>query len=215
MTGDPTLWLLARASGVVAYGLLTAVVLLGIVVKARPLGALVRPAALTDLHRFAAVLSLGALAVHGTALVLDRAVDIRLVHLLVPGIAPYRPLWAGLGVVAAELMIVVSHRSPSARGSGRKRGGRSTGPRMRSSRWRRSTVSRRERTTAGPGRSPSTAAPWERSSPRGPGGSSYAGARGRQLPDRAPPTRLGPDTVRGYIGGVDDDAHVCGSRHLV
>lgn len=107
MSQDPTLWLLARSSGIVAYALLTAVVLGGIVLKARPLGTAVRPALVTDLHRFVAMLSLGALAVHGTALVLDRAVDIRLVHLIVPGLAPYRPLWTALGVVAAELMLVV------------------------------------------------------------------------------------------------------------
>jgi methionine sulfoxide reductase heme-binding subunit len=107
MSGDPTLWLLARTSGLVAYVLLTAVVLFGIAVKARPLGRSVRPARVTDLHRFLALLSLGALVVHGSALVLDRAVDIRLLDLIVPGLVPYRPLWTGLGVVAAELMLVV------------------------------------------------------------------------------------------------------------
>jgi sulfoxide reductase heme-binding subunit YedZ len=107
MNQDPTLWLLARSSGIVAYALLTLVVLAGIVLKARPLGTAVRPALVTDLHRFVAMLSLGALALHGTALVLDRAVDIRVLHLLVPGLAPYRPLWTALGVVAAELMLVV------------------------------------------------------------------------------------------------------------
>lgn len=107
MKDEPTLWLLARSSGIVAYALLAAVVLLGIVLKARPLGTAVRPAAVTDLHRFLAMLSLGALALHGTALVLDRAVDIRLVDLLVPGTGPYRPLWTGLGVLAAEVMVVV------------------------------------------------------------------------------------------------------------
>lgn len=107
MNESPTLWLLARSSGIVAYALLAAVVLLGIVLKARPLGQSVRPARIMDLHRFVAILSLGALALHGTALVLDRAVDIRVIDLLVPGLGPYRPLWTGLGVVAAEAMVVV------------------------------------------------------------------------------------------------------------
>lgn len=107
MTGDPTLWFLARSSGIVAYVLLAAVMLMGIVLKARPLGTSVRPSGIVDLHRFVAMLSLGALAVHGTALVLDSAVEIRLIHLLVPGIAPYRPAWTGLGVVAAEMIVVV------------------------------------------------------------------------------------------------------------
>ena len=107
MKSDPTFWLLARASGLAAYALLTASVLAGLVVKARPLGRSVHPAAVLDVHRFLALLGLGALALHGTALVLDDAVDIGLGALLVPGAAPYRPLATGLGVIAAELMALV------------------------------------------------------------------------------------------------------------
>jgi hypothetical protein len=71
MKSDPTFWLLARASGLVAYALLTASVLAGIVLKARPLGRSVRPASVVDVHRFLALLGLGALALHGGTLVLD------------------------------------------------------------------------------------------------------------------------------------------------
>jgi methionine sulfoxide reductase heme-binding subunit len=107
MRGDPTFWILARASGVVAYVLLTSSVLAGLVLKARPFGNALRPAAVTDLHRFLALLGLGAVSLHGLALVLDTAVPISVADLLVPGLAPYRPLWTGLGVLAAELMLVV------------------------------------------------------------------------------------------------------------
>ena len=106
MKNDPTFWLLARASGLVAYALLTASVLAGLVLKARPLGRSVSPAAIVDIHRFLALLGLGALALHGIALVLDDAVDIGLAALLVPGAAPYRPLATALGVLAAELMVL-------------------------------------------------------------------------------------------------------------
>jgi methionine sulfoxide reductase heme-binding subunit len=107
MSHDPTFWILARAAGFTAYVLLTASVLAGLVVKARPFGRALRAATAVDLHRTIALLALGALAVHGTALVLDTTVHIGLGALLIPGIAPYRPLWTGLGVVAAELMVVV------------------------------------------------------------------------------------------------------------
>jgi sulfoxide reductase heme-binding subunit YedZ len=107
MKGDPTFWILARASGVAAYVLLTSSVLAGLVLKARPFGNALRPAAVTDLHRFLALLGLGAVALHGLALVVDTAVPISVADLLVPGLAPYRPLWTGLGVLAAELMLVV------------------------------------------------------------------------------------------------------------
>jgi methionine sulfoxide reductase heme-binding subunit len=104
---DPTFWLLARASGMTAYVLLTVSVLAGLVVKSRPFGAAVKPATAVDIHRTLAVLSLTALALHGLALVLDHTVEIGLGALLVPGLAPYRPFWTGLGVLAGELMLLV------------------------------------------------------------------------------------------------------------
>jgi predicted ferric reductase len=107
MKGDPTFWILARSSGLVAYALLTASVLAGLVLKSRPFGTSLRPAAVTDLHRFLALLGLGAVAAHGLALVLDTTVQFSLPSLLVPGLAPYRPLWTALGVLAAEAMVVV------------------------------------------------------------------------------------------------------------
>jgi methionine sulfoxide reductase heme-binding subunit len=105
--GDPTFWILARASGVLAYALLTSSTLVGLVLKARPFGAALKSAAVTDLHRFLAVLGLGAVFLHGLTLVLDAAVPTSIADLFVPGIGPYRPLATGLGVLAAELMLVV------------------------------------------------------------------------------------------------------------
>lgn len=106
MRNDPTFWLLARASGLTAYALLTASVLAGLVLKSRPLRTL-RPAAVMDTHRFLALLGLGAIGLHGGALLLDRTVHVGPLALLVPGASPYRPLPVGIGVLAAELMLVV------------------------------------------------------------------------------------------------------------
>jgi sulfoxide reductase heme-binding subunit YedZ len=107
---DPTFWVLARASGLTAYVLLTASMLAGLVVKSRPFGRALKAAAATDTHRFLTLLALGAVVLHGLALTLDSTVRIRLPALLVPGLSPYRPLAVALGVVAAELaaLIVVS-----------------------------------------------------------------------------------------------------------
>ena len=104
---DPTFWILARASGLTAYVLLTVSMLAGLVVKSRPLGAAVKAAAVTDTHRFLTLLALGAIAVHGFALMLDSTVRIRLPALLVPGFSPYRPVATALGVVAAELALLI------------------------------------------------------------------------------------------------------------
>ncbi len=107
MKHDPTFWLLARATGMTAYVLLTLSVLAGLVLKSRPFGMALKPATVTDVHRTLAVLSLGALALHGLTLVLDATIEIGLGALLVPGLAPYRPIWTGAGVLAGELMLLV------------------------------------------------------------------------------------------------------------
>ena len=107
MRNDPTFWLIARAGGLTAYLVLTCSVLAGLVLKSRPLGTRVKPAAVTDMHRFISLLSLLAIGVHGVGLVLDTTVKIDVPGLLVPGRVPYRPLWTGVGVVTAELMVAV------------------------------------------------------------------------------------------------------------
>ena len=107
MKSDPTFWLLARATGLTAYALLTTSVMAGLTVKSKPLGPRVRAASVTDLHRFLAVLALGAVTAHGLTLMLDQTVRMPLVALLVPGLSPYRPMATGLGVLAGELMLLV------------------------------------------------------------------------------------------------------------
>jgi DMSO/TMAO reductase YedYZ heme-binding membrane subunit len=106
MTHDPSFWLLARSSGLTAYLLLTASVLGGLVLKSRPFRSL-KPATVMGTHRFLALSALGALAVHGISLVLDATVRMPVLGLLVPGLSRYRPLAVGIGVLTAELMLVV------------------------------------------------------------------------------------------------------------
>jgi len=107
MTHDPTFWLLARAAGLTAYALLTASVLAGLVLKSRPFGTTLRPAAVTDLHRTLTTLGLGALALHGLALIADSTVHVDLPSLVVPGLVGYRQLPVALGVLAGDLMLLV------------------------------------------------------------------------------------------------------------
>jgi sulfoxide reductase heme-binding subunit YedZ len=104
---DPTFWIAARASGLAAYGLLTCSVVAGLVLKSRPFGTRLKPATVTDLHRFLALLGLGAIALHGITLTLDTAVPLPWTALFVPGQAAYRPVWTAAGVVSAEAMILV------------------------------------------------------------------------------------------------------------
>jgi sulfoxide reductase heme-binding subunit YedZ len=107
MHEDPTFWILARASGITAYVLLWAVVMAGLTLRSRAFRVRLRPAAVTDVHRILALLALGAIALHGCALMLDRVVHLSFAALLIPGLARYRPLPTALGVVAAELAVVL------------------------------------------------------------------------------------------------------------
>lgn len=104
---DPTFWILARATGITAYVLMSVSMLAGLLLKARVFAPRIRPVTTTEIHRMLALLSLGSIALHAATLVADSAVEISPLALLVPGIAPYRPLWTGLGVVSAELTILI------------------------------------------------------------------------------------------------------------
>jgi sulfoxide reductase heme-binding subunit YedZ len=108
MSHDPTFWILARAAGLTAYLLLTASMVAGLTVKSRVLGKAVRPSAVTDVHKTLAVGGLLALALHGAALVLDATVEVTPLALLVPGLVDYRSWWTGAGVLAGELMALVT-----------------------------------------------------------------------------------------------------------
>ena len=108
MTHDPTFWLLARASGLTAYVLLTLSVLAGLVVKSRPFGRAFKTAAVVDVHRYFALLGLAMLALHGVALVLDRTVHMSLAALFVPFLSFYRPTAVAFGVLAAELAALIT-----------------------------------------------------------------------------------------------------------
>ena len=107
MHHDPTFWLLARASGVTAYVLLTLSVLAGLVLKSRPF-ARFRAATVAEVHKTLALTGLGALALHAVALVLDTTVKVSLPALLVPGLVAYRPAAVAAGVIAAWLLVLIT-----------------------------------------------------------------------------------------------------------
>lgn len=106
MRHDPTFWLIARASGLLAYALVTATVVAGLTVKTRLLRS-VRLASVTDIHRFLSLTALLAVGGHVVALVLDETINITPLAVVVPGLVPYRTLWSAFGVAALELMALI------------------------------------------------------------------------------------------------------------
>ncbi|MEV5450342.1 2Fe-2S iron-sulfur cluster-binding protein [Streptomyces sp. NPDC052535] len=105
---DPKLWwYIARAAGLMAWWLLSATVIWGLLLSTRILGRRPVPARLLDLHRFLSGLSATFLLVHLAALLADEYIDFGLVDLLVPMVSPYRPGAVAWGVVALYVMAAI------------------------------------------------------------------------------------------------------------
>jgi sulfoxide reductase heme-binding subunit YedZ len=100
-------WYLARASGIVAWLMLTASVLWGIVLATDLFPRHRRPAWLLDLHRWLGGLTIFFLAGHLGALLADRHAHFRVVDVLVPFSSTWRPTAIAVGIVAAWLLLAV------------------------------------------------------------------------------------------------------------
>ncbi len=108
MADLPWTWLGIRATGVTAWGLLTAVVVWGILLRTQVLGRLASPMRLLDLHRWLGAVALGFLAAHLVLLLVDPAVRFTVAQILVPGMAPWQTTGVALGTVAFWLLLPVS-----------------------------------------------------------------------------------------------------------
>lgn len=105
---DTTLWIVARATGVVSLGLLTLAVVLGILTRSgRPLPALPR-FSVQLVHRNVSLLASLFVIVHVGSLLLDSYAKVRIVDLFVPFIGVNQALWQGLGTVAFDLLLAVA-----------------------------------------------------------------------------------------------------------
>lgn len=108
LTSSPVDWYAARAAGVTAYLLLTGVVLLGLTMASKRRFARWPRFALEDVHRFGGLLVGAFVAIHVATIAVDSWLPFTIGSLVVPFISRYRPLWVGLGVVAAELLLALA-----------------------------------------------------------------------------------------------------------
>ena len=100
-------WYLTRGTGAVALLLLTLTLCLGIA-NARRVGLTAVPRFVVDeLHRYSSLLAVAFVALHVATALLDGYAPIGLLAVLIPGTAPYRPLWLGLGAVALDVLLAV------------------------------------------------------------------------------------------------------------
>ena len=100
-------WYVARASGIVAWLMLTASVLWGIVLASRAFPRTRRRPWLLDLHRWLGGLTLSFVAIHIVALVADNFTTFGLGDVTIPFASSWRPAAVALGVVSMWLLVAV------------------------------------------------------------------------------------------------------------
>lgn len=108
LTTSPIDWYAARAAGVVAYVLLSIVVMLGLTMAGRVRLARWPRFAVEDVHRAGGILVGAFVTLHVVAIAIDAYLPFPLTSLLVPGVGRYRPLWVAFGIVASELLLAIA-----------------------------------------------------------------------------------------------------------
>ncbi|MGD9701439.1 MAG: hypothetical protein AB7Q42_08920 [Acidimicrobiia bacterium] len=100
-------WYLARATGIVAWVLLVASVVWGVLLATRVLKPVDRPAWLLVMHRWLSALAVTCTGLHLAALAADGYVHFGWMELFVPGASPWRTTAVAIGVVAFWLLMIV------------------------------------------------------------------------------------------------------------
>jgi methionine sulfoxide reductase heme-binding subunit len=104
-------WYATRGLGTATLIVLTCTVVLGILTATRWIGRSTPGFVAADLHRNLSLLALGLLLAHIVTTVLDPFAHISVRDVIIPLGAVYRPVWLGLGVAAAEIMVAVAATS--------------------------------------------------------------------------------------------------------
>jgi sulfoxide reductase heme-binding subunit YedZ len=104
---DHAVWVGARSAGLVAYALATCSVLLGLVTATWTRDRNPSRGTIYDTHRALALLTVLVVAGHVLLLAFDQYARFGPSDLLVPFASWYRPVWTGLGVLAAYVLLAV------------------------------------------------------------------------------------------------------------
>jgi hypothetical protein len=108
LTSNPIDWYAARGAGILAYAVLSFVVVLGTTMAGRKAFKRWPKFALEDVHRFSGLLVGTFISIHIVAVAIDSYLPFSLTSLIVPLTSVYRPLWIALGVVAGELLLALA-----------------------------------------------------------------------------------------------------------
>lgn len=105
---DKTPWYLSRSAGTIAYFLLAASTLWGLLLSTKILKAQIPAALALALHNILSWLAILFTGIHALALLWDSYYTYSLADLTVPFLGPYRPGWVGLGIIGFYLMFITS-----------------------------------------------------------------------------------------------------------
>jgi methionine sulfoxide reductase heme-binding subunit len=108
LTSSPAIWYAARASGVAAYVILSLVVSLGLALGGKAQSRYWPRFSVEDIHRFGGLLVGSLIGIHVLTIAVDSFLPFSLTQLLVPFTSGYRPLWTGLGIAAAEMLVALA-----------------------------------------------------------------------------------------------------------
>jgi predicted ferric reductase len=101
-------WYVTRAAGLMAYLLIWLSTVWGFGVGTKIFDPLLERMFTYDFHEYLSLLGLGFLLTHVVALMADHYQPFNAFQILIPFIAPYRPFWVGIGIIAAYLSILVT-----------------------------------------------------------------------------------------------------------
>ena len=102
-----TLWYATRASGIVALGLLTATMVLGLLTAGRARARDWPGFAQQEIHRRISIMAVVFVAIHVLSSVLDTYVHVGWWAIAVPFTSPYSRFWVGIGTISFDLMVAV------------------------------------------------------------------------------------------------------------
>jgi sulfoxide reductase heme-binding subunit YedZ len=108
LSSNPAFWYATRASGIAAYVILSLVVCIGMSMGGKAQSKRWPRFSVEDIHRFGGLLVGALVTIHVATIAVDSFLPFSVVNLIVPFTASYRPLWTGLGIAAAELLLALA-----------------------------------------------------------------------------------------------------------
>jgi DMSO/TMAO reductase YedYZ heme-binding membrane subunit len=100
-------WYVARSSGIVAWALIVATIVWGLLLATKVLGRKPGPAWLLSLHRYLGALTVAFVVVHVGAILLDSYTDFGITDVLVPFTGSWHPVAVAWGIVGMYLLVAI------------------------------------------------------------------------------------------------------------